>query len=174
MSLIGSGLYKTLISKKLLIRHEEVAIPPDQPDRAFRIIKPVIIPFISYPYEWSFSQLKNAALLTLRIQKISLDHGMTLKDASAYNVQFIEGKPVFIDTLSFEIYEPGKPWIAYRQFCRHFLAPLALMGYTDIRLGQLNRSSIEGIPLDLASSLLPKENMAEFWNPDAHSPSCEK
>lgn len=151
-----SGLYTTLTSKKILIPHEEVTIPAEDPKMAFRIIKPLPIQFISYPYEWCFSQLKQAALLTLEIQKISLEHGMTLKDASAYNVQYFDGKPVFIDTLSFERYEPGKPWIAYRQFCRHFLAPLALMQYTDIRLGQLFRTFIDGIPLDLASTLLPK------------------
>ena len=82
---------------------------------------------------------------------------MSLKDASAYNIQFINGKPVFIDTLSFERYEPGKPWIGYRQFCQHFVAPLALMQYTDIRLGLLLRIYIDGIPLDLAGALLPKK-----------------
>jgi hypothetical protein len=151
-----SGLYHTLIQKKLLIPHSEVDLPPEKPDIAFKIIQPTRIPFISYPYEWCFSQLKQAALLTLEIQKISLDHDMILKDASAYNIQFFEGKPIFIDTLSFERYEPGKPWIAYRQFCKHFIAPLALMCYKDIRLGELLRSNIDGIPLDFASSLLPK------------------
>lgn len=153
--LIGSGLYDILVQKKLLIPHDEVTIPAEKAETAFKIIKPYPLPFISYPYEWCFSQLKEAALLTLEIQKKSLEYGLTLKDASAYNVQFLDAKPVFIDTLSFERYEPGKPWTAYRQFCRHFLAPLALMQYTDIRLGQLFRTSIDGIPLDLASSLLP-------------------
>ena len=152
---ISSGLYEKLSSKQLLIPHEDVDIPPEDPDTAFKIIKPLQIPFISYPYEWSFSQLKHAALLTLEIQKISLEYGMTLKDASAYNVQFFKGRPIFIDTLSFERYESGKPWIGYRQFCQHFLAPLALMHYTDIRLGQMLRTNIDGIPLDLTSRLLP-------------------
>lgn len=152
----NSGLYKTLTSNNLLIPHEEVSLPAEQPDSAFRIIKPNQIPFISYPYEWCFSQLKQAALLTLEIQKISLDHGMILKDASVYNVQFFQGKPIFIDTLSFERYDLGRPWNAYRQFCRHFLAPLALMSMKDVRLGQLFRIFSDGIPLDLASSILPK------------------
>lgn len=154
---IQSGLFDKLCSKQLLVSHEEVDISPEDPDNVFRIIKPLRIPFISYPYEWSFSQLKHAALLTLKIQKISLEYGMTLKDASAYNIQFLKGKPIFIDTLSFEKYESGKPWIGYRQFCQHFLAPLALMRYTDIRLGQLLRTYIDGIPLDLTSMLLPKK-----------------
>ncbi len=67
---------------------------------------------------------------------------MSLKDATAYNVQFIGYRPVFIDTLSFERYEEGMPWVAYRQFCQHFLAPLALMSYTDIRMNQLARIHI--------------------------------
>ena len=80
---------------------------------------------------------------------------MVLKDASAYNVQFYKGKPIFIDTLSFEKYNSGDPWQAYRQFCQHFLAPLSLMVYTDQRLGQLYRTYIDGVPLDLANTLLP-------------------
>ncbi|MBN2168771.1 MAG: SAM-dependent methyltransferase, partial [Actinobacteria bacterium] len=119
------------------------------------IIEPEVVPFISYPYEWCFSQLKDAALTTLAIQKTALSKDMSLKDASAYNIQFKDGKAVLIDTLSFEKYEEGKPWIAYSQFCRHFLAPLQLMAYKDIRLGLLLRNYVDGIPLDLASSLLP-------------------
>jgi hypothetical protein len=80
---------------------------------------------------------------------------MSLKDGSAFNVQFIGSKAIFIDTASFEKYKPGVPWVAYRQFCQHFLAPLALMSYTDLRLGQLLRSFIDGVPLDLAARLLP-------------------
>ena len=173
----SSGLYSSLIKKKLLITHEEVALPAQDPKTAFRIIRPHLIPFISYPYEWCFSQLKHAALLTLEIQKISLEHDMTLKDASAYNVQFLEGKPVFIDTLSFAPYEPGKPWSAYRQFCRHFLAPLALMKYNDIRLGQLFHSNIDGIPLDLTSSMLKKRtwlNMGILIHIHLHAKSERK
>jgi len=153
--LLNSGLYDALVQGELLLPHDEVdsgfALPPP----AYRIIKPEPIGFISYPYEWCFSQLKDAALTTLSIQQLALDHGMCLKDASAYNMQFRNGKPILIDTLSFEEYQPGRPWVAYRQFCQHFLAPLALMAYTDVRLGQLLRIHIDGIPLDLASSLLP-------------------
>jgi hypothetical protein len=80
---------------------------------------------------------------------------MTLKDASAYNIQFKGTSPVLIDTLSFEAWQEGTPWVAYRQFCQHFLAPLALMSHTEVRLGQLSRIFIDGVPLDLASRLLP-------------------
>ena len=99
--------------------------------------------------------LKDAALLTLNIQKIALDYNMVLKDASAYNVQFIGSSPIFIDTLSFEKYMEGKPWIGYGQFCRHFLAPLALMAYQDVSLNRLSIPFLDGIPLDLAAKLMP-------------------
>ena len=160
--LMDSGLYEALVGTELLVPHEEVDVEPAQCENAYKIIKPEAIPFISYPYEWSFSQLKDAALTTLRIEKKSLDFGMSLKDCSAYNIQFAKGKPVFIDTLSFEQYREGRPWVAYRQFCQHFLAPLALMSYVDVRLGQLMRVHIDGVPLDLASLLLPMRTRFKF------------
>ncbi len=113
--LVKSGLYKDLTTKELLVKHQETKSSTPSPG-IFRIIKPDKVPFISYPYEWSFSQLQDAALLTLSVQKIALIHQMSLKDASSFNVQFVNGKPVFIDTLSFEKYIEGKPWIAYKQF----------------------------------------------------------
>ena len=87
---------------------------------------------------------------------------MILKDASAYNIQFYQGQPVLIDTLSFEKYQEGKPWVGYKQFCENFLGPLALMSYKDIRLGQMLREYINGIPLGLVSSLLPKRTYLNF------------
>lgn len=151
--LMSSGLYDALVAKGWLVRHETV--PGDSAAGAARILRPERIPYVSYPYEWCFSQLKDAALLTLDIAMLSLAHGMTLKDASAFNVQFVGSEPVFIDTLSFARYEEGAPWVAYRQFCQHFLAPLALMSHLDTRVGHLGRAFIDGIPLDLASRLLP-------------------
>ncbi|UCH93236.1 MAG: class I SAM-dependent methyltransferase [Candidatus Aminicenantes bacterium] len=153
--LMNSGLYQKLVDLGLLIPHQEVDLPYALPEKGYKILQPRFIPFISYPYEWCFSQLKDAALTTLALQKIAFQYGMTLKDSSAYNIQFLEGKPVLVDTLSFEKYREGEPWVAYRQFCQHFLAPLALMSLKDIRLGQLLRVYIDGIPLDLAALLLP-------------------
>lgn len=160
--LINSGLYEALVGDELLIPHREVKNEYAMSDEAYRIIKPEFIPFISYPYEWCFSQLKDATLCTLKVQRKALDFGMSLKDCSAYNIQFRKGKSVFIDILSFEKYYEGKPWVSYRQFCQHFLAPLALMSYRDIRLNQLLRIYIDGIPLDLASSLLPLHTFLKF------------
>ncbi len=153
--LIGSGLYDHLVEEALLVSHSEEGLDLRRTDDAWRVIRPDPIRFISYPYEWCFGQLKDAALLTLRVQELALDADMTLKDASAYNVQFRQGNPVIIDTLSFERYRDGEPWQGYRQFCQHFLGPLALMSHRDVRLGGLLSRHIDGIPLDLTSRLLP-------------------
>lgn len=161
--LMQSGLYERLSKAKALVTHEEVPLSlAPVAELAYKVILPRPIPFISYPYEWCFEQLKDAAILTLSIARRALDYGLSLKDASAYNVQFLEGKPILIDTLSFEPYQEGLPWVAYRQFCQHFLAPLALMAKSDIRLSQLLRIYIDGIPLDLASKLLPANTRLQF------------
>jgi ribosomal protein L11 methylase PrmA len=158
--LVDSGLYDALVRDGFLIPHTDAGLQQAVTDDAYKVIRPEQIPFVSYPYEWCFSQLEHAALLTLEIQMKAFEFGMSLKDCSAYNVQFVRGKPVFIDTLSFEKYRAGQPWVAYRQFCQHFLAPLALMSHVDIRLQQLLRTYLDGIPLDLASRLLPKRTRA--------------
>jgi hypothetical protein len=159
---MDSGLYQALVNDNLLIPHEEISMESPLPERAYKIIRPEPIPFISYPYEWCFSQLRDAALTTLKIQKEALGFGMSLRDSSAYNIQFKNGRPVFIDTLSFGKHHEGEPWIAYRQFCQHFLAPLALASYRDMRLSQLLRIHIDGLPLDLASCLLPWHTRLRF------------
>ena len=87
---------------------------------------------------------------------------MTLKDSSAYNIQFKGCKPILIDTLSFEMYKEGDIWKAYKQLCSHFLAPLALMAHKDIRLSQLLRNYVDGIPLDMASALLPTKMFLSY------------
>jgi hypothetical protein len=160
--LMETGLYEKLVRASLLIPHTEIDLQPADPSTAFKVIQPERIPFISYPYEWAFSQLKDAALATLSLQKRALKAGMALKDASAYNIQFRNGKATLIDTLSFETYQEGMPWVAYRQFCQHFLAPLALMAHVDVRLSQLLRVYIDGVPLDLASRLLPARTRFDF------------
>ncbi len=152
--LINSGLYEKLTSLSLLIPHHEVNFVTNDL-LAYKFIKPQQMPFISYPYEWSFSQLKDAALLTLEIQKIALTYKMILKDASAFNIQFLQGKPVLIDTLSFEIYKPGQAWTAYKQFCEHFLVPLTLAVYKNSQLLKLLSVFIDGIPLVLATKIIP-------------------
>jgi hypothetical protein len=152
-----SGLYQKLVDEKLIIPHKVVAdskkFGPHK--KRYKIIQPELVPVISYPYEWTFDQLQDAALLTLKVQKIALAHGMILKDASAYNIQFIGRRPVFIDTLSFWRYTPGDPWEGYKQFCEHFVAPLALSAYASPDILPTLRVFLDGIPLALAKKLLP-------------------
>jgi ribosomal protein L11 methylase PrmA len=172
-----SGLLRLLHERGDLIPHEEVGLENAVSSEAYKIIKPERIPFVSYPYEWSFSHLKDAALLTLTIQRKALEHNLSLKDASAYNIQFANGKPIFIDTLSFERYTEGKPWVAYGQFCQHFLAPLTLMSNVDVRLSQLLRAHLDGIPLNLASRLLPLSTIFRpgmFFHIHLHAKSQQK
>ncbi len=158
--LISSGLYDELINKKYLLSHQEInenftgAADPIAIGW-YKTILPEQLSFISYPYEWCFGQLKDAALLTLSIQKTAIRHGMILKDATHFNVQFHNGKPVFIDTLSFEKYDSSQPWVAYRQFCECFLFPLYLQKYLRIDVQKLMLTYPEGIPASITKELLP-------------------
>lgn len=158
----ASPLKKRLIEGGRLIPYETVPVERAQGPDAYAVIRPERIEFISYPYEWTFGELRDAALLTLDAQLEAMAEGWQLKDASAYNVQFRDAKPILIDSLSFEPLEEGAPWVAYRQFCEHFLAPLALIARRDVRLARLLRSDPDGIPLDLASNLLPWRTRLDF------------
>jgi hypothetical protein len=161
-SFIASGLYKSLADKRWLIPHQqieeaaEILFPGiENTSDVGCVIQPEKISFITYPYEWSFCQLKQAALLTLDIQMEALRSGFSLKDASSFNIQFQGSKPIFIDSLSFEKQTEGTPWVAYRQFCQHFLAPLLLWSYGFSELHRLQELHLDGVPLKLASKLLP-------------------
>ncbi|MFT4030892.1 MAG: hypothetical protein QM669_00580 [Siphonobacter sp.] len=161
--LMTSGLYQKLTEKGFLVAHQEIADPRENliEKADYLVLQPEPIPVINYPASWSFRMLQAAALLTLDIQIEALKVGMTLKDASAYNIQFVGIKPVFIDTLSFEEWRVGSPWYAYGQFCRHFLAPLTLLSYVNSSLNSLWSSYSDGIPLPLAAQLLP---VKARWN----------
>lgn len=148
---VRSGLADELLKAGLLVPFEEISR-----DASGAVLRLETVPFISYPYEWSFSQLREAAVLTLMILRRALDRGMVLKDASAFNVAFRNGRPVFLDHTSFMIRRENEPWRAYRQFCSHFLCPLLLMRKVDLRCLSLFRTDIGGIPLDLTSKLLPR------------------
>ncbi|RYE55370.1 MAG: class I SAM-dependent methyltransferase [Sphingobacteriales bacterium] len=152
-----SDLYAELVGKKWLISHqasksqsfEDMIVPGSQ------VIEPEQLEIVSYPYEWSFTQLKESALLTLDLCLEGLKKGYILKDASAYNVQLLRGKPTFIDSLSFVAYEPDKSWVGYRQFIYHFLNPLLLMSKVDPHLNNLLRIYLDGVPSSLTASMLP-------------------
>ncbi len=152
-----SGFYEKLFDKKYLIPHKEISNSSSE-----IILEASKIPFISYPYEWSFLQYKHAALLTLKIQKLCLLNDFTLKDATAFNISFYEGKPIFIDTLSFEIYQENSPWNAYKQFILHFLGPLVLAKYFGFEHLKTLSQNLEGISFQKLSKLLP---LKTYLNP---------
>ncbi len=152
---ISSGCYEQLQQKGWLIPHENIKENISGNDQWYATLQPEPIAFISYPYEWSFDMLKDAALLTLAIMKQSLAFGMILKDATPYNIQWHNGKLIFIDTLSFEKYDETMPWIAYRQFCENFLSPLLLAHHTRMPLQEMLLAYSDGIPLALTQALLP-------------------
>ena len=128
---ISSGLYDKLLQQGVIVAHNEVSENLTGDEAWYKTLQPEKLPFISYPWEWCFDLWKDAAITTLEAAQEALRHNMMLKDASAYNLQWHQGKMLFIDTLSFEKYRDNEPWIAYLQFCEHFLAPLALMHYTQ-------------------------------------------
>ncbi|MFY7840767.1 MAG: hypothetical protein ACOVP7_10860 [Lacibacter sp.] len=153
--LMDSGLAAELQKKNLLLPFTEAA--DNHIGRAdwYKTLVPQQLPFISYAWEWSFSQLKDAALATLAVCKLALQKGMILKDATHSNMQWVDGKWKLIDTLSFEIYTAGESWIAYRQFCECFLNPLLIAAHTGMEVNKLLLSYPDGVPANIAAKLLP-------------------
>jgi hypothetical protein len=127
------------------------------------------VPFVSYPYEWPFSMLKDAALLQLALGRAALQHDLTLKDASAYNVQFKGARPVFVDIGSFERLNEGEPWAGYRQFCMLFLYPLMLQAYRGMPHHALLRGSLDGITPAQARALLSARRRGVFTHVVLHA-----
>ena len=119
------------------------------------VLKHEKVPFISYPYEWTFQQLKDAALRHLEIQLEALKHQVALSDSSSYNMQFVGPRPIHIDLLSFRPYVEGEIWVGYDQFCRHFLYPLLFEAYTGVQFNSLLASNLEGIQVLDLYKLLP-------------------
>jgi SAM-dependent methyltransferase len=150
-----SGLYDVLTQKQFLLSHREVSSPIFDEHTQATTILPEQLHVITYPHEWSFRQWKDAALRLLEILEISLCHEMILKDATPLNMQMHRGKMVWMDTASFASYEKNRPWIAYRQFCECFLAPLLLMHYNYADAGKLFQQYPNGISMKQLSRLLP-------------------
>ena len=117
------------------------------------------MPFVSYPYEWTFGMLKDAALLHLELMRDALADDMILKDASPYNVQWRGAQPVFIDIPSFEPLARGEPWVGYRQFCELFLYPLMLGAYKGMDFRPWLRGRIDGIPADEMRRLMSPRDL---------------
>lgn len=166
-SLKQNNFFQKAIENQLLISYKEISVSEEE-----IILKPETIPFITFPYEWCFNQYKEAALLTLKLHKFALEHGYILKDASAFNVAFHNGKAIFIDTLSFDFYKEDEPWRAYKQFLMHFLAPLLLAKYHGSSQLKLMSNYIDGIPLPVIASMLPaKTKLNPFLYSNIHLPA---
>jgi SAM-dependent methyltransferase len=132
---------------------EENPLPDDVKAQWAGFLEHDPVPVISYPYEWTFSMLKAAASLQLHLVERAVSNGFTLKDATPYNIQFVDRKPVFIDIPSFEILEEGEPWSGYRQFCEMFLFPLLLQAYKGSNFQPFMRAAINGVDVQAASAL---------------------
>jgi ribosomal protein L11 methylase PrmA len=153
-----SGLLQSLADRGLLISADEISLAEAELDDIADVVLAVEhprLPFISYPYEWPFPALKAAALLHLDLNMELVAQGMTLSDATAFNVQFRGSKPVFIDLLSLRRYREGEYWAGYRQYCDQFLNPLLLRALTGIPHNAWYRGSPEGIAASDIVRLLP-------------------
>jgi hypothetical protein len=160
---INSGCYDRLVAEKILIPHHTIPENLTGSQEWYSTLLPEKINFISYPYEWSPEMLRDAALLTLRLAKEAISYGLILKDATPYNIQWHNGRLIFIDTLSFEKYNETEPWIAYRQFCECFVGPLLLMHYNKMPLHQMQLAYPEGIPLNVIRNLLPNRSRFSLY-----------
>ena len=109
------------------------------------------VEFVTWPYEWPFSMLKDAALLQLRLLDTSVRSGWMLKDATPFNIQWMGARPVFTDVPSFDPWTEGEYWRGYRQFCSTFLTPLMLTAHLGIPFQPLLRSRLDGIPPEEAA-----------------------
>ncbi len=156
-ALVACGLYDDLLNRGLMVktklrRTADLGLPVDTLGAS--VLEHERLPFISYPYEWSFDMLRDAARATLVIIELALEQGHTLKDATSFNIQFREAKPVLIDVLSLEPYREGEPWVGYSQFCSSFLYPLMLSAYKGVDFQPVLRGMLGTIPVEYMSGLL--------------------
>ena len=150
-----AGVHKRLVEAGIFLPHEEVDLCDLAPEGTEYCLNHPKLPMVSYPWEWPFSMLKDAALIHLDAMEILVPDGFWLRDASAFNVQYDGDRLRIIDTLSIGKRVSDSPWVGYSQFCSHFLAPLAMAAYCDIRTLSLWRNYINGYPLSLTAKLLP-------------------
>jgi hypothetical protein len=155
--LSSSGLLDEL--PVIATREVEADVPEALHGGVAAVLEHEVIPFVSYPYEWTFSMLREAALLQLQLLRRSVEKGLILKDSTPYNVQFRGSEPVFIDVGSFEQLREGEPWAGYRQFCMLFLYPLLLQAWKDVSFQPWLRGSLEGITPHEARALLSTRDL---------------
>jgi hypothetical protein len=153
-ALADSRFFARALEERDVVATELVADPPPLDGSWAGVLRHDRVPVISYPYEWSFEMLRDAALLQLRLARAGLAERILPKDASSYNVQFVGSRPVFIDIGSFERLRPSEPWRGYRQFCELFLNPLLVQARRDIPFQPLLRGRLDGIPPVDAAALL--------------------
>ena len=166
-SVFDSGIIQELSKAGLMIECEAIAASPAtletyrgaRGETAAALYAHPKVPLISYPYEWVFSQLKDAALAHLKVQIFALKRGYELSDATAYNMQFVNGKPIHIDVMSLQPYTDGAHWAGYNQFCRQFLLPLLLEAWAGVSFQPLYRGSVAGISFEDALSILPRRKL---------------
>jgi ribosomal protein L11 methylase PrmA len=166
---LGSSFFKCNAGKKIVNTKEisiteilDAGLSRDVADNFSLWVEHERIDFITYPYEWSFEFLRQAATFYLDLYIEALENGFQIKDASGFNIQYLGSTPIFIDTLSFEIYNDGDRWVGYKQFCEHFLAPLALSSYRNIDFNLWLRGSPDGLSIIDCSKLLP---IKSYFNP---------
>jgi len=154
---VKSGVLDRFASEGRIVSFEPIALPPEALGLAgaSRVLEHPRLPFISHPYEWSFEALRAAALHHLDLHLDAMEGGLTLSDASAYNMQFVGTRPIFIDILSFRRYRDGEIWAGYRQFCQQFLNPLLLCASTGLMPNAWYRGAPEGLPTSDLRRLLP-------------------
>lgn len=155
-ALVNTDFFRRAVADGRLIPTAEM----EAPGEAAGALEHPRIGFITYPFEWTFSMLRDAALLQLDLMLDALAEGMILKDATPYNIQFPGGRPQFIDIGSFERYRPGEPWIGYRQFCRQFLHPLLLEAWCGVPFQPWLRGDPEGPTSAQMWRLLPARRKA--------------
>lgn len=153
-TLMQFGLYSKLISKGYLLPHSEIKYEGEDKN-IYKLLIPKQIQFQSYPYCWSYLQWRKAIITYIEINKIAVEYGMILKDATPFNFYFNEGKAILLDTSSFLLYKENSPWIAYKQFCSEFFSPLALMHYNGQIWSGLIKANLKGLPLNFVSKQLP-------------------
>lgn len=170
LSVRRTGILSELIAEGRVIAEEMVdkAVLGAVGKAASHVVQHPRLPFISYPYEWCFGALKDAALLQFDVHLRCLEHGVTLSDASAYNIQFLGPSPVFIDTLSFRPYRDGEIWAGHRQYCEQFLNPLLLRSLLGISHNAWYRGSMDGIPVSDIARILPIRSKFFSWNVIKH------
>jgi hypothetical protein len=147
----------TLVATEAVERED---VPGLDGTAAAAVLRHERVPFVSYPYEWTFGMLHDAALLQLDLLERALAEELILKDSSPYNVQWRGAEPVFVDVGSFERLRPGEPWVGYRQFCMLFLYPLMLQAFRGVGFQPFLRGSLEGIaPADAARLLSRRDRL---------------